>query len=151
MIFIICKTCGFVLRISPGQEGEAESLFGRTSEWYPDRYPCARCDGTAELQATVEGPFATPVDVSPGEALACLNGLGLPSERDCHGAYVSELLTSKRVTKVVTRSIPGARRCVIDHIDLEDGTKVYFGASTFGATVYRVTPPFSYVELLRNE
>lgn len=102
-----------------------------------------------ELLHTIQ-PFAAKkldiVDVSPQEAYAAVNGLGMPVEKECSAAAVSQLLVEKRVVRVSASQIRGSHRCVLDFLELEDGTRVYIGSSAYGATVYRVAPKHSYVE-----
>jgi hypothetical protein len=152
MMYICCKSCGFTLCISPGAEDEAQMLLGESQEeWYPDRYPCWGCGHTATIFSVLPQGAQDVCNVSPLEAFAYFNGLGLPSERDCNVATITELLTSKKIIHVVARSVGGTRRCVLDHVELEDGTKVYFGSSSLGATIYRVAPPFSYAKAVGDE
>jgi hypothetical protein len=88
------------------------------------------------------------IDLSPKEAFMALNGLGLPPEQHCNLASVTLLLRETPIRLVRGVDIPGTERCMIDHLELWDGTKVYLGASSHGAVVYRVAPPFSYAKMV---
>lgn len=138
------------LRVFPGEEGEAELLLGRHSEFYPDSYPCFVCGhNVAHMVEVVPAELFESMtfhDVSPQEALAAMNGLGLPSEHDCSATAVQQLFASQAVKRVVSRPIRNSHRCVVQYIEFENGTRAYFGASTHGATVYRVTPKHSYAK-----
>jgi hypothetical protein len=100
-------------------------------------------------EAEVEG--IEFIDVNPQEAYAAVNGLGLPSERDCTAAAVMQLLTEKRVTRVSATQIRDSHRCIIEYLELEDGSRVYLGSSAYGATVFRVSNPISYVEKIDGQ
>lgn len=145
MIYVPCRACRKGLRISPGSEGEAEHLFGPTSEYYPDKYPCPHCGMPCTLSTLpVEG--VVMLDVSPVEAFVAFHGIGLPDEHDCGTTAVEAALLGKRIKRVETRHINNSHRCAIDHVEFEDGSKMYFGASMLGATVYRISHPASYAE-----
>jgi hypothetical protein len=142
VIYLVCTACETALRISPGEEGEVEALLS-------EELKCWECRAPLEHLTHVQPQAAAKLnchDVTPREAYAVLYGLGLPSEQDCSAAAVSVLLEQHHVVKAHTTQIRGSHRCVIEHIDLDDGTRVYFGASAHGATVYRVAKRHSYVE-----
>jgi hypothetical protein len=89
--------------------------------------------------------------VTPAEAYTALSGLGLPSEQECGPLAVEKLFNEQRVTRVASRLIRNTHRCIIDFIEFEDGTKMYLGSSTLGATVYRIAPKHSYAEQVEAE
>lgn len=153
MIYLVCEECKAALRVSPGEPpGECEALLGPGSEWHPDKYPCFRCGKkTSITEPSDVGPDVEVHDVSPKEALAALNGLGLPAERDCTAEAVRMLLPGKKISRVAVSQIRNSHRCVIDHIELEDGTRVYFGASPPGAIIYRISPKHSYAQAVSHE
>lgn len=139
MIYLTCGRCHHGLRVSPGQGGEAEHLF------HNGALPCWKC--RAPLSRTAfEEMGVDYVDVTPQEALAAIHGLGLPGEGDCAAEAVAKLLTEKSIEKVGIRQIRNSHRSIIDYLELEDGTRVYLGSSSYGATVYRIAPRHSYVE-----
>lgn len=147
MIYLSCDKCSVCLRISPGVDGEAESLFSEFSDIL--HINCWKCGGNLKLLHSVPADAAKTldtVDVTPQEAYAAMYGLGLPTERDCTAAAVVQLLTGKCVARVSTSQIRGSHRCVINFIELEDGTRLFMGSSAYGATIYRVAPKHSYVE-----
>lgn len=144
MIYVICEACQHGLRVSPGEHGEAEALFG-----HGEVFECWECGRATETLVSADSLFASVgniTDVSPTEAFAALHGLGLPQERDCTALAVADLLTTKRVVEVSVKQIRNSHRCVIGRLELEDGTRVYLGSSAYGATVYRVASRHSYVE-----
>ena len=156
MIHIICQKCTVGLRISPGEPGETESLYGPSSDWWPDNYPCFVCGKKAQLLETVT-PGETKWeamhfhDVTPKEAYAAMNGLGLPAERECSAEAVRQLLSGARIKRAKVKQIQHDHRCVIDYLELEDETKVYIAAAPMGAVVYRVAPKHSYVAEVERE
>lgn len=150
MIFIICRGCKTGLRIGPGEPGESEMLFGQQSDFYPDRYPCFRCEKpVAELVPAIDSQALQAVeifDVTPREAFAAMNGLGLPDEQECSATAVTKLFESQPVSHVKTRVIRNSHRCIVEYIEFENGVRIYLGSSVLGATVYRVAQPHSYAE-----
>lgn len=149
MITIACMTCGTAIRTA-GDEAEVYSLLGHGSEYYPDKYPCvaAGCRGHAQyLEAISPIAMAQLIihDVTPQEAFAALNGLGLPPERDCGETAVRQALTG-RVVDAGVRQIRGSNRSVLEWLLFEDGTRLFLAASGEGAVVYRLARPHSYVE-----
>jgi hypothetical protein len=148
MVFISCTSvsCDFVAGITVVDVDEAESLIGPKSEWYPDKYPCPTCGERCAFSTRKLDERRTQHFLNPMEAFVAFSGAGLPSEDECSSARVRGLLETKRVKSVVTRHIRGTSRCTLDCIELEDGTKLYLGASTHGACVYRVQSPHIYAE-----
>lgn len=149
MIYIVCARCRFALRVSPGLDGEAESLLGELCEWYPDKYPCPLCEQWSTIAPTLEPETVREldvVDVSPAEAFAALCGAGLPEEQDCGATAVEQLFGSKRVKRVATRRIRSSTRCVVEYIEFEDGSRAYFASSSHGAVVYRISKPGRYAD-----
>jgi hypothetical protein len=86
------------------------------------------------------------ISLSVQEAFIAFSGAGLPEEGECSATRVHQLLTAQSIKDVQTRHIAGTSRCTLDYIELEDGTKLYLGASSHGACVYRVQPPHHYAE-----
>ena len=150
MILIGCLTCKIAVRIV-GDYEQMEFLFGLQSDWYPDKYPCVTegCSGKGQLFPAIT-PSAlhrlTVTDLSPLEAFAALHGLGLPTERECSASAVQRAFQDSPVKKVEAQHIKGTDRCVVEHIELQDGKKIWFGASGYGAVVYRISAPHSYAE-----
>jgi hypothetical protein len=147
VIYIVCPSCLSALRVSPGTDNEAEELLGESCDWYPDKYPCPRCEQPCTLATVVDSDTLRKLDVAdvtPMEAFVALSGAGLPEEQDCSATAVGKLFTEKRVKAVATRLIRNSNRCAVDHIEFEDGCKAYFGASSHGAVVYRISRPGKY-------
>lgn len=147
MIFFCCTSisCDCVVRVHAPRTEEADLLIGPGSDWYPDRYPCPRCSEHMVFSTKLLEPGRVH-DLTPHEAFICFSGAGLPEEGECSATFVHQLLTTKRIKDVQTRHVGGTNRCTLDHIEFEDGTKLYLGASTHGACVYRVQSPHSYME-----
>ena len=150
MIYIVCKSCPGTLRVSPGAdaEGGVQNLLVDMPEWHPDEYPCPFCGGHGEFVEAIDSAVLRTRDVhdvTPLEAFVALNGAGLPEEKDC-GTTAVEQVFLKKVKSVATRLIHNSKRCAIDYIEFEDGTRAYFGASSHGAIIYRISRPGHYAE-----
>lgn len=142
MITIVCNKCATAVR-TVGEHEEVDVLLGEKSEWYPDKYPCPSCSGMASMVDAIE-PAALKAldlyDLTPQEAYSAFNGLGLPKERECGPMAVREAFKSP-VKEIKCELIKGTNRTLLKHIIFEDGTRVYFGSSPYGATVYRIAKP----------
>lgn len=149
MIMIVCKKCGVAIRTS-GDSEQIENLFGERSQWYPDKFPCpnAFCGGYGEFTNAIE-PEAlkclTIYDLAAEEAFAAFSGLGVPEERDC-GPVAIEKAFAKPIKKINSKIVPGSNRSVIYWIEFEDNTRMFFGASSYGAIVYRIAQRESPME-----
>ncbi len=146
MIFICCtlESCGFTARIHAPIEGEAESLLGPSSNWYPDKYPCPKCSSNC-VMSTKQMNRLPVTDLTPLEAFAAFSGVGLPTEHETSAAEVCRLLEGSTIKQAFTRHIPGTNRGCLDKLVLEDGTVLFIGASSHGASVYRIQKPGTYV------
>lgn len=150
MICVFCTACGHGLRISPGDDGELESLFG---EWHPNKYPCFNCGEAAQVVEAIDSTSVLQFvlhDVTAGEAFAAMNGLGLPQEQECSPAAVEKLFSERTVKRAKTRVIRNSHRCVIDFLEFDDGSRLYLGSSSVGAVVYRISSPHSYAQQVRS-
>lgn len=139
MITIVCSACGTAIRTS-GEYDEVDVLLGEKSEWYPDKYPCPCCPAKAAMVDAIEPAALKSLDLyemTAQEAYGAFNGLGLPTERECGPLAVAEAFKSP-VKKINCELIKGTNRSVMRSIELEDGTRVYFGSSSYGATIYRI-------------
>lgn len=145
MMFILCQTCRFGIRVTGDPEDE-RSLIGDRSPHHRN-YKCPECKGEC-----VAGPFADNDvlqeknlrDLKPMEAHLLFEGMGYPEERDCVAEIVSQELTSKRAKKVHAYTLPGTARTVLDAIELEDGTTLFLSGCASGALVYRIRKPKPY-------
>ena len=139
MINIVCTDCGTAIRTT-GDEGEVQALLGEGTEWYPDQYPCPGCSSKASVIDSID-PSALKAlnifDLTAQEAYSAFNGLGLPEERECGPLAVREAFKSAVVT-IKCDLIKGSNRSVLKSIVFADGTRMYFGSSPYGATVYRI-------------
>lgn len=155
MIVVPCFTCAFVIRVMPVRMGDATSeaevdhLVGRSSDFWPAQFHCVRCGkpcrGMRESEADPRAlSLMTLQDLTPQEAFAAFNGLGLPDEQKCSLEVVQVLLREQPIRRVVGRSIQGVERTLVDALELWDGSTVYFGAGGDGAVIYRITRPISY-------
>jgi hypothetical protein len=152
MILVVCLPCKLAVRILPSvkESGELESLVGRLSEFWPDKYVCPRCEkgarGMLESEADVRALSLLEVrDLNAQEAFQAFMGLGFPDEQDCTLESLNELLREKPVRALHGENVRGSTRSVIESLELWDGTKIYFGAAPDGAVAYRVVRPSSAV------
>jgi hypothetical protein len=148
MVVIACSTCRLGIRVL-GEENEVSFLVGPRSDRWPN-FTCVRCGEKAEgiLERALSAAAMQVleiVDLSPQEAFAAVEGMGLPAEQQCGLSMVRELLKETPVRRVHGHDVPGTQRCAVDSLELWDGTKIYLGASPEGAVVYRISPPHSYV------
>lgn len=148
-MLVPCMNCYTTVRVIDDPT-QVATLVGANSDFWPDKYTCVACGKPCEALFESEAePSALEKmkvrDLTAAELFAALNGLGTPDEMQCDGATVRELL-SRPIKDVRGRTLPNTTRFVIDHIELEDGTRMYFGAGSAGACVYRITRPVSYTQ-----
>lgn len=154
MITIACTKCAHAIRVV-GDVSEVDQLVGQRSDFWPDKYVCfhcgERCEGflTPEISEFVLAKLNI-FDLTPNEAFAALNGMGVPSEHTCCADVVVPLLEAQGI-KVKGRELRGQQRYFLDEIHLPDGTKLFFGASPQGAVIYRITKPHSYVQAVEKQ
>jgi hypothetical protein len=151
MMVIACPSCLKAIRVS-GDMSEIETLVGRDSTYYPDKYTCYSCGNPAISARQDELPpdllsSLEVVELSPQEALAAIEGMGIPEEQTCCEEVLKELFGACGI-KLHGRQPRGKARYYIDHMELPDGTRVYFGSSPIGVAIYRIARRHSYVEAL---
>jgi len=148
VIFISCTECGFTVRVFGSDDAEMENLVGPGSDWYPDKFPCPKCEGSAAI-TSIEGkmlPNLKVIDLNPQEAFVAFSGGGLPPEWDCTVTSVQNVLVNSTIESVSLRPIAGTKRCCLDSITLRGGMRVYLASSVHGAAVYRIAGPHSYTK-----
>lgn len=154
MVIVVCLPCSTAFRVAGAPE-ELAHLVGEQSDFWPNKFPCPLCGVLTEGMRDSDIAEAARAalrfrELTPQEAFAAFHGLGLPEERPCTGGVVSELLRSSPVRRVVGKDIPGTTRFMLDHIELWDGTKLFFGAGREGAMVYKISKPQSYVDKING-
>lgn len=155
MIYLVCLTCESALRVI-GELDELDYLIGPSCEWYPERYPCwtDACKGKAGFHQRIDSDALRKLevrDLNPQEAFLAINQMGMPDERDCSAAAVEALFKAFSVKHVAVKQIRGSHRCVIDHIEMNNGAKVYLAPGPEGAIVYRISKPHSYAQEVLHE
>lgn len=157
-LVVTCEGCAAIYRVLQQQDGtDVDLVVGEHSEFWSDRYLCPRCGARATGMHENFLPrgmqTSSIVDLTAEELLAALYGLGLPEERKTTLDEVKSYLIKEggNIRKVVGSDVAHTGRCVIDRIELMDGTKIYFGASAHGAVIYRVVHPISYVQRFVEE
>jgi hypothetical protein len=162
MILVVCLPCASAVRIMPASVAdttsneELEILVGRKSNYWPNKFPCWTCGGSATgMRETEADPRVLRLmvvhDLTPQEAFAVFNGCGFPEEQVCAFDVIEALLRAQPIRRVIGKDIPLSARAVIDSIELWDGTKLHFGAAVEGAIVYRIVRPHSYVQAAEKE
>lgn len=147
MIAVVCTTCKKALHVV-GEMSEVDQLVGQRSDFWPDKYICFSCGGAATgfLTPEISAAALNELDIynlTPQEAFAALNGLGIPEERVCCAEVIVPALEALGL-KVKGKEFRGMARYFLDELELPDGTKFFFGASPQGAAIYRITKPHSY-------
>lgn len=153
MILFPCTSCCVVIRVM-GDPEEISQLIGRESDLYPNSYRCPVCEHPVELQDESEvSPDALVQsrlrDLTAQEFFQSQCGLGLPEERACTRKVI-DVLFQQGVKKVHGKEVPGSGRFHVEFLGFMDGTRAYFGASSFGSLIYRIRPPHSHVETLNE-
>jgi len=149
MLIVPCLECFTAIRVL-GEHDRVDPLVGEGSEFWPDRYTCVACgrpcEGIAEIDATADALARMKVrELTAEEYYAALMGLGTPDEMVCDAVTVRELLRLK-IKKVSGHTVQGTTRFCLTEIEVENGVRLYLGASSHGAIVYRITRPISYTE-----
>ena len=149
MIIIACLRCLNAIRVMSLAPGEIESLFLSIPSW--PVVACPTCGERAQGMNTNEVAEAvlkalTVRDLSPVEAHAAILGVGFPEEHRCDGDRLSELLKAQPFRRLVGQDIPNTDRFCVDFMELGDGSRIYFGSSTHGAVIYRISRPGSYAD-----
>jgi hypothetical protein len=163
MILVVCIPCNFVIRIMPTHaanamgEREVNQLLGPDSNLWPNGFECVKCgkNATGMLERAADPKVLRTMelrDLTPHEAFAAFNGLGLPEEQHCSLESVQALLTEQPVRRVIGSTVKGQERTIIDALELWDGTKLHFSAGGEGAVIYRVVRSTSYAtRVLKDE
>lgn len=162
MILIACLNCGFGIRVMPScvtdprSIQEVHQLVGEHSTFWPDQFKCPRCGNPARgMLEQKADPKAVALlelrDLTPHEAFQAFNNLGLPEEQDASLAEVQRLLLKYPVCKVVGSDVAGMKRTILDSLELLDGTRVYFGAGSEGACIYRIVKPIPATQRVLTE
>lgn len=153
-MLVPCMKCYVAVRVIDNPT-QTHLLVGRDSEFFPDKYDCLacgeKCEAISESDAEPAALARMKVkDLSAAEYYAALGGLGTPDEMNCDAATVNELL-KRPIKKVHGRQLPNTQRFLLEIVELEDGTKLYFGAGAAGAVIYRIARPISYTEKVLND
>ena len=157
-MLVVCSNmaaCTSVFRVM-GEWQEIQSLVGPRSEFWPLGYTCPKCSGPAqgvmESEIDLRLLAGVPVrDIEAQEMYRAQYGMGLPEEMDCRREIIEQTLRENPIKKIAGHEVPGANRFVLEHLELWDGTKVYFGGSSHGAIITRIVPLQSHVTRVLKE
>lgn len=149
MLFVPCLRCYNAVRVI-GDVDSVTDMVGQGSIYWPDKYICVFCEKACEGMPEIDVDAGViskmkVLELSPEEMLAAQAGLGIPDEMQCDAATVRELL-KKPVKRVHGNTVPGTTRFCLTMLELEDGTRIFLGASAHGAVVYRISRAVSYTE-----
>lgn len=148
MITIVCTRCSHALRVVGAAE-EVDTLVGIRCDQWPDKFVCFHCEGPAQGMLTAEISELADKQlrvhaVTPQQAFAALNGMGLPEEATCCKEVIEPLFEACGI-KVKGRQLPQTTRYVLHELTFPDGRTLYLGSSVAGPMVYRITEKHSYV------
>lgn len=141
MIVVACLPCARGFRV---KGPETAPLLGPESDLWPDGFTCPACGKGA--RGYLENEISEAMyrllemrDLTPVEGFSTLvAGVGLPEDRECKKDIIETLLKDYAI-KVVGQDVPNTSRFNIDFMELQDGTRLYFGSSGHGAIIYRVS------------
>lgn len=153
MITIACLKCRHAMRVV-GEDDETQTLVGRKSDLWPNKFKCFQCGAMAEGMLTVEISAAAWTrlivhEVTPQEAFAAVNGMGIPEEHTCCAEVIEPMFEAVGV-KVRGHQLPRTNRYVIEQLVFPDGRTVHLGAAMQGALAFRVTKKHSYVRAVEE-
>jgi len=158
MMLVVCGNlaiCESVFRVL-GDWQEVKTLVGPQSEFWPQGFTCPKCGGPAQgvMEVDVNVNLLAGFTIRELEAQEMYRaqyGMGLPEELDCRREVVESLLREHPIKRVSGHEVPGATRFILEYLELWDGSRVYFGASSHGAAVTRIVPPHSHVAKVMKE
>ena len=153
MMLVLCTdpNCKTVTRVLATSVVELTGLVGERSEWWPNNYHCTGCNGqaTAVYESEVDPNDFRDFEKKEIEAqdfFRFMMGVGLPEEQDCRIEVLQKLFAENKVKNIAGKVISGTKRFCIEWLEMENGQRLYFGSSTHGATIYRITEKPSYTE-----
>ncbi len=135
MLLFVCAGCPKAVRCMDLPDGVVPQEIPNSAE-------CAKCGSSFSLiPERMAGPEALSTleiqDLTFEELYYWSSTGALPHERPSDASSVTAALVGRSITSVgVDRRVQGA--AVVTHLVLDDGTRVYFGASPYGAVVYRL-------------
>lgn len=150
MMLLVCMNsgCSSAFRIL-GEPIEIETLVGSRSDFWPDKYKCPVCDRRAIffMENNIPDELVARLAVTqirvlePQEMFRAQHGLGLPEEQNCTREAVEEALKQNPIRRIGGHAIGGSPTFCLEFLELWNGVKMYFGASSHGAVVYRIVQP----------
>lgn len=137
-MYVLCSECPFGIQVD-GDLHEATKLVGSTSPH--GEAPCPSCGGKLVRGSRVDAAVRQDRHIrrlTPMEAHLLFEGMGFPEERDCVREVLVDELINKAIRKVVAHTLQGTTRTVLEQLELEDGTTIFFSGSPWGALAYRI-------------
>lgn len=128
---LICSYCFTALRCLDGEE------------LVDSQVNCPSCDSAMEehAESRIDASLSAKLkirDLTRTEFLCVACGGDLPTDLECTVENVVAQLLGSPVRSVTARGVKGTARSVLDCITLENGVRIYLGASSHGAVVYRI-------------
>jgi len=158
MILFVCESlqCHTITRVMSRSVDEMQALVGEGSEWWPKGYKCPNCNGPAGAVYEIE---VSPVqlkdfnirELDAEDYFRFLMGVGLPEESDCSVEVLQQIFSKSKVKSIAGHRISGTKRFCVEWLEMEDGARLYFGASSHGATIYRISNRPNYTEKALND
>ena len=134
---IKCSTCTFAMNVM----GDSADLRRLVSAASTKEASCPQCDSTGTLAAVDTWINGDAHELEATEAYSAIHGLGLPEERKCTINEVLAVLRSgpvKNIAAVPINNDLRGSRVVVQYLEMENGTRLYFGAGPGGAVIYRI-------------
>lgn len=134
-VYVQCTKCNLGFQVSKADKDL--SLLGIQA-----RLPCVKdgCKGRLKQVNALKVDTSKFRSIKAYDLFAALGGGGLPEERKrCTPDQLKTLMLRKKVTEVTLEASVGSTRSFIKSITFEGGSKVHFGGSTKGATIFKVT------------
>ncbi len=153
MMLVVCSSiaCKTVTRIYAGSVNELTNLVGERCEWWANKYKCPSCErqATAVYEGQVDPNEFQGFSVRSLEAadfFRFMMGVGLPEEMNCDPNTLADVFRSGKVTQIKGHAIRGSSHFCVEWLEMEDGTRLYFGSSSHGAAIFRITKKSNFAE-----
>jgi hypothetical protein len=142
-----CASCTFGANVA-GSRDDLQAVRQTVPEGQ-----CPVC-GQSTLQTGDRPLVGDAYELEVPELYAAINGLGLPHERQCTLENVVQALAGRTVNHIEASEVDNnlrSCRLVVRYLQLDDGTRLYFGAGLGGAVLYRIRRKHALTEQLGHE
>lgn len=128
-LFYTCNDCKRSIKVS-GDYDHLQMLC-------KDSYACPWCESSSFRCSKFRPGHSPTVDMEWEEFFKTVNGAGLPDEIVTQVETVVAMLRAHKIIDVEARQMYD--RCIVDSIDLDNGVRLHFASSGYGAVVYKMT------------